>query len=506
MTFVEPLAGVGIALIVGPSRAYLASTAPGPASQAGQAVFALTVAAWLARGLWRRDLRLPWVPLAAPLWIFLGVGLLTLWSPVDVWVGFQEWVKWAEILVVAIIAYDRLQALGRRAVVLLLGFLSGSVVVQALIGLWQFGVSTTVAEHFAINDRLFRAYGTFEQPNPYAGFMGMAGALLVGVTAARAVDAWRGAEGTGWQRGWRAIRGSGWIALPAALAVAALVASWSRGGWMGFGAAMLVMTVFLPRHSAWGAILVVGAVALVGGLYATGRLPASIVNRLTGFLSYTQFQDVRGVGITDANFAVVERMAHWQAALAMWRSHFWLGVGLGCYEPAYPAYRLINWPIALGHAHNVYLNFLAETGLVGLTAYLAWWGTLVVGLVVALRRAHGWSRALAIGLLGAWTHLAVHSLVDNLLVNNVNLVVGVFVALSAYSFQRSAAGRRVMQAPSDGAVRGEATRRWGCPVTAGSARRWGCPVTALCGWTRRAMRLPGDGVMWMNPPGDEVAR
>ena len=195
-----------------------------------------------------------------------------------------------------------------------------------------------------------------------------------------------------------------------------------------------------------------GAVALVGGLYVTGRLPASIVNRLIGFLSYTQFQDVRGVGITDANFAVVERMAHWQAALAMWRSHFWLGVGLGCYEPAYPAYRLINWPIALGHAHNVYLNFLAETGLVGLTAYLAWWGMLVAGLVVALRRAHGWSRALAIGLLGAWTQLAVHSLVDNLLVNNVNLVVGVFVALSAYSFQRSAAGRRVVQAPSGGAV------------------------------------------------------
>ncbi len=438
VTLAEPLVGIGLALVVGPSRAYLSSTAPGLAPQAGQAVFALVVVAWLARGLWRRDLRLPRPPLVAPLWVFLGVGLLTLWSPVDIWVGFQEWVKWVEILVVALIAYDRLQVLGRRAILLLLGFLCGSVVVQALIGLWQFGVSTTIAEHFAINDRFFRAYGTFEQPNPYAGFVGMVGALLVGVTASRAIDLWREGGWVGWRRVWHAVRGVVWIALPAVLAVAALVASWSRGGWMGFGAALLVMIVFLPRHNAWGAILVVGAVALVGGLYTTGHLPPSIVNRLTGFLSYTQFQDVRGVGITNANFAVVERMAHWQAALSMWRSHFWLGVGLGCYEPAYPAYRLINWPIALGHAHNAYLNFLAETGLVGLSAYVAWWGTLAVGLVVALRRAGGWSRALAVGLLGAWTQLAVHSLVDNLLVNNVNLVIGVLVALSAYSFELAA--------------------------------------------------------------------
>ena len=31
------------------------------------------------------------------------------------------------------------------------------------------------------------------------------------------------------------------------------------------------------------------------------------------------FEDVRGVGINDANYAVLERLAHWQAALEMWR-------------------------------------------------------------------------------------------------------------------------------------------------------------------------------------------
>ena len=48
----------------------------------------------------------------------------------------------------------------------------------------------------------------------------------------------------------------------------------------------------------------------------------------------------------------------------------WLGVGLGGYEIAYSEYRLANWPESLGHAHNFYLNMLAETGIFGLAAYL----------------------------------------------------------------------------------------------------------------------------------------
>jgi O-antigen ligase len=47
-----------------------------------------------------------------------------------------------------------------------------------------------------------------------------------------------------------------------------------------------------------------------------------------------------------------------------------LGVGFGNYEAAYPQYRLMSWPFALGHAHNYYLNLLSETGVAGLAAYL----------------------------------------------------------------------------------------------------------------------------------------
>ena len=152
--------------------------------------------------------------------------------------------------------------------------------------------------------------------------------------------------------------------------VAAIGASWSRGAWMGFGAALLAMTAAMPRRGLWGVVFV--AALVIGGLalYQANVLPAVLADRMTSFLAYTDFRDVRGASVTNANYAVIERMAHWQAALSMWRHNFWLGVGFGCYEPAYADYQLISWPLALGHAHNYYLNLLAETGVVGLTAYL----------------------------------------------------------------------------------------------------------------------------------------
>jgi O-antigen ligase len=128
---------------------------------------------------------------------------------------------------------------------------------------------------------------------------------------------------------------------------------------------------------------------------------------------------------------VIERLAHWQAALAMWQGDFWNGVGLGDYEPAYPEYRLLNWPIALGHAHNYYLNVAAETGVVGLAAYMVLWAVVLWQTWRLTRRASGWRRGLAIGLFGAWAHLSVHHLFDNLYVNNVHLHVGVMLGLIA---------------------------------------------------------------------------
>jgi O-antigen ligase len=139
---------------------------------------------------------------------------------------------------------------------------------------------------------------------------------------------------------------------------------------------------------------------------------------------------VRGVEVTDANFAVLERVAHWQAALAMWTDHPWLGVGIGNYEVAYAAYALPQWPLPLGHAHNYYLNIAAEAGLLGLASYLILWGSALIRAWRATRRASGWYWGIALGVLGVLVHLSVHNVFDNLFVHGMYLHVAILLGMS----------------------------------------------------------------------------
>ena len=171
---------------------------------------------------------------------------------------------------------------------------------------------------------------------------------------------------------------------------------------------------------------------LVGSLWLTGLLPQSIVTRLTtaGGDFFTA-SDVRGLDVTPINYAVVERLAHWQAAVNMAEDKPLLGVGLGNYEVLYDRYRLINWREPLGHAHNYYLNILAEAGIPGLFAYLAFW-LMIIGLTWQIRiHPDIFARSIAIGLLGSWTYIAVHSLFDNLYVNNLFLHIGLLLGILA---------------------------------------------------------------------------
>jgi O-antigen ligase len=174
-------------------------------------------------------------------------------------------------------------------------------------------------------------------------------------------------------------------------------------------------------------------VGLVVALFFLGirfnLAPASVTSRISTFSEDLRFGDVRGVDINDANYAVLERLAHWQAALDMARHQPWLGVGFGNYEAAYPAFALINCPDALGHAHNYYLNLLAETGVVGLGAYLFFWAAVFWQTLTVLGQLKWPERGIALGLLAAWVALATHHLVDKLYVNNIYIHLGVMLGL-----------------------------------------------------------------------------
>jgi hypothetical protein len=77
----------------------------------------------------------------------------------------------------------------------------------------------------------------------------------------------------------------------------------------------------------------------------------------------------------------------------------------------------------------IYLNVLAETGVIGLIAYLGLWIAIFGLTLQVIGRAHGVTRGLALGLLGAWAHFSAHQVFDNLYVNNIHFTLGALLAL-----------------------------------------------------------------------------
>ncbi|MEZ4611294.1 MAG: O-antigen ligase family protein [Caldilineaceae bacterium] len=202
---------------------------------------------------------------------------------------------------------------------------------------------------------------------------------------------------------------------------------------MGAAAGVATVIVFRSRRTFMLALLAVTVLlaAVLLGSFGNITLPEPVAARVQDLPAYFGMTDVLSQPVTDENFSVIERLAHWVAAVRMWESAPWFGIGPGNYAVIYPDVRLPRWEDALGHAHNVYLNVLAESGLVGLATYVALWlGTFA--WVIKRRHATGaasWWNALALGVLGVLVHLTVHNLVDNLFVQGMVVLLGLWLAL-----------------------------------------------------------------------------
>ena len=431
LTLIQPLVGLGLVFLLGPFGA-LERVLFGFGVDSGQLALLMVVAVWLARGLARRRILLRPTFLNVPLGLFLLVMALTLPHAPSQTEGLKELLKWIEAGLVLLLVVDlglELSENGRFTFPLWLvaGLLLLPGLLQAIIGIWQFGLRGDGPDHFLVLGQFYRASGSFEQPNPYGGFINLSLLLALGIFLGLLADVWRrwraAAPGfTLWRPAvWGPLAVMGGLS---GLLGLALLFSWSRGAWLGFVAGTAVLLLFWPLKRRWGVVLLLTAGLLFFAGLQLRLIPASVADRLVNFSQDLQLGDARGVDITDLNYAVVERLAHWQAALDMAQESLWLGVGFGNYAAAYPRYALINWPDALGHAHNYYLNLLAEVGVIGLSAYLGLWLLIFWQTGRLLRQFNGAERGIALGLLAVWTALSVHHLVDKLYVNNLYLHLG----------------------------------------------------------------------------------
>jgi len=436
VTGISPIAIFAVMLILAPLRTLIATESPFQLPlDIGQLTFVLYVIGWW----WHRSIRHRQglhLPFKSP--IFLSVSAftiatgLTAFSALSMQFWITEWLKWVTILVVIVLVMDA----GRsRRWEILVTVLVAAGVANALVGLYIF-FGGSGADHLIILNQYFRAFGTFGQPNPFGGFLGMILPIAIMSGYAYLMQIWNQ---------WRILRKVNrdlllklsYYALATGIMLAGLVASWSRGAWLGFVVSVAVIAFCLPRKL-WQSIALSGtALILVSAMWFGGLIPDSIQQRV---LSSTEelfsFSDVRGVDITTVNYAIVERLAHWQAAMNMARENPYLGVGLGNYEVAYDQYRLANWKFPLGHAHNYYLNILAEAGIIGFLFYAGMW--LVIVIITWQTRAHPdlLARSISVGLMGSWAYLSFHSLLDNLYVNNIFLHQGVMLGLLAMFYHQ----------------------------------------------------------------------
>jgi putative inorganic carbon (hco3(-)) transporter len=417
----EPLVGVLLIVVSIPFGSLLRIPIASLEASGTDLLVWYVVAVWGMRLVVRREVWFRLTALGGAIAVLLVVMLFSLLGASSVEHGAKELVKWSEVLALYLLVSHELDPRKLRllaAVTLLTGGLA------AVQGIYQFAFRIG-PEAFVLFGRFMRAYGTFGQPNPYAGYLGLILPIGMGLFVGSLTD--------------RALVARGrWILLSATATTCMLAAigmSWSRGAWLGLLGALVAMAVAALARTrrrllfVAGVALIVAGGLMVGGL-ALGR--SSIALRVSDLVPFLSVKDVRGIEVTDANFSVLERMAHWQAALGMWADHQWLGVGIGNYEVAYPAYSLPMWDESLGHAHNYYLNMGAEAGLAGFLAFILVSMLAVATAWRACRRATGWCLGLAAGILGATVHLCVHNLFDDLFVHAIYLEVAILLGMVSY--------------------------------------------------------------------------
>ena len=466
----EPMLGLAAIILLAPLTPYTRINID-PRLDPGQILMAVWAVAVLLkllargeremdRGIGERRVLIPFrLPLSPFLILFLLATALSFFPAVSFLDWASEWLKWIEILVlyVAVASLNTGEHDARKRLILI-GALIASAAFQGVVGWVEYTRGYGPPEFNIPGTRFFRAYGTFEQPNPFGGYMGLLWPVVAGVALALLhplIPRLRLTIGhfkrPRLSRQWFIAHSpygpylllTTLVVVITILAASGVITSGSRGARLGLMAAVAVMTLAaLPWPGR-----VVGLVVLAGlAAFAFNLIPNSLYAQATSFLGEYGTLDARGIYLTNVNFSNVERLAHWQAGLDMIRNHPWLGVGFGNYDAVYDQYRLLYWINALGHAHNYYINVFAETGVFGFLAYVVLWLSIFAGTWRAARHVapaspsadttligqinHALhSRFVAVGLLGTWAHLAVHHLVDNLYVANTFLLIGILLGL-----------------------------------------------------------------------------
>lgn len=190
------------------------------------------------------------------------------------------------------------------------------------------------------------------------------------------------------------------VALFTIVPIGAVFLSASRGGIITTCVQLLLLAIFLrKRPVGFARMMAVVAILLAAGAFVAWLGVGTALERFATLKSGAVTEQRRWIMIRDS----------WHIFVA----HPVMGSGLGTLETAYPRYASYYDGLVVNHAHNDYIEALAETGVLGVACCILF----LVGLFRRSLAEIGsdrdqFGRAVRIGCLVACTGLLIHGLVD----------------------------------------------------------------------------------------------
>jgi O-antigen ligase len=356
---------------------------------------ALVCAAWLlltvfvARGAAQGRLYLPSNPVTIPaalLLAFAAVHWLTgiAAGPLQ---GQQEWLRWTAYAALAVVAVGLFDSPQRVRAMLHVMAMGGALV--ALLG---------IAQHLTGEGKIYWlieppyggwSFGPYPNRNHFAGLMELWMPVALGLALLEENRSW--------------MRWASWAAV--VVMGCAVILSGSRAG-------LLVMIAQFVFFAAW-------VVSQRSGRRPAVAFAAVVVSMLMIALALggTQgFERVLGTiqpSPAQLDEATGNRIPAWRDTFTLFRQNWLLGAGLESFGRLFPSVRSFSTDKYWSHAHNDFLQFLAELGLVG--GILAAWA-LVAGGRCALRnlssQAGSANAPLLAGLACACAGFLLHGWLD----------------------------------------------------------------------------------------------
>lgn len=275
-----------------------------------------------------------------------------------------------------------------------------SAVVPCLVALQQ--VATGATSGTTSGAELGRVYGTFVHPNPFATYLAIVAVLAVAVLphVLRRRDQL-------------------FVLAVAGLALASLLFTYSRGGWV---AALVGLAYLLAKRSVVLLVLA-GVVVVLAGMFAP-----PVQARLADIGAPPP---VEGVPANSLEW----RVGYWQEVLPLAAGNPLTGIGLERVQNSTPS----GLP-----PHNAYVQTYVETGVLGLGALVA---VILTGFITLRRRLTRARPGLERGLAFAGTAVALgllaQTLTENLLTQTMALWY--FAAAATWGYRSPRADQEALE-------------------------------------------------------------